>query len=335
MAKKKGGSKKAASGPVEGGDPSVLLSNYKAYCKAIGISPDSEVSALISGERETDGPFPPVQICTDSKLGPGGIRALTTAILGKNPVCTGGAYKLLTTLRFWRANAGDDGAEALAQLLAEGGEDVKILFLQLLDCKVSIRGCESLGNALKIGANKSLVTLQLDHNQTVGSEGVKALCKGICFNKTLKRLGLSYCDIGPEGGEALKSVLAFPASSLSQLNLRGNRIEGRGFKAICSALRRNKALVKLDVTDNRIGPDVEALTTFADAMKYNQKLSTIMMEHNLIGEEGATALKESGAFDKGVNGTLKCMSVDVEMPDELFKLLNRTDGGKKGKKKKK
>ena len=91
--KKKGGGKKGPTGPVEGGDPEILKKNYTTMCKAIGIAPDKEVLALITGERDTDGPFPPVQICTDSKLGPGGIRALTTAILGKNPF-TGGCTKL-------------------------------------------------------------------------------------------------------------------------------------------------------------------------------------------------------------------------------------------------
>ena len=242
----------------------------------------------------------------------------------------------MNTLRFWRANAGDDGAAAIAELLREGGEDVKIAFVQLLDCNISIRGCDVLGNALRIGANKSLLTLQLDHNDAIGSEGVRALCKGIAYNKTLRRLSLTYCNVGPEGGEALKAVIAFPASALSRLDLRGNEIGGVGFKAIASALRRNKALTHLDVSDNRIGPDVEALTTFAHSMKYNQKLSCIKLEHNLIGNEGGNALKDSGAFDKNVNSTLKQMTVDIDMEKALFDFLNRGgDKGKKGKKGKK
>ena len=214
------------------------------------------------------------------------------------------------------------------RFLREGGEDVKIQFLQLLDCNVSVRGCDALGSALRLGGNTSLVTLNLDHNTKIGSEGVRALCRGIAYNKTLRRLSLAYCDVGTEGGEALKPVIAFPASSLGRLNLRGNQIGGPGFKAIASALRRNKALTNLDMSDNRIGPDVDALATFAHSMKYNQKLA-INLEHNLIGEAGADALINSGAFEKGVNSTLKQMTVDIDMSKEKFEKPNRAEGGKK------
>ncbi len=44
----------------------------------------------------------------------------------------GGAYKLLNTLRFWRCNARDEGAVALANLLRLGGVSSIFLFFHLL-----------------------------------------------------------------------------------------------------------------------------------------------------------------------------------------------------------
>lgn len=47
-------------------------------------------------------------------------------------------------------------------------------------------GCLALGESLMIGANRSLLTLRLDNNPTIGDEGVFELCKGLRTNKTLK-----------------------------------------------------------------------------------------------------------------------------------------------------
>jgi hypothetical protein len=47
-------------------------------------------------------------------------------------------------------------------------------------------GCRALGDALMLGANKSLVTLRLDNNLTLGDDGVVELSRGLRTNKTLK-----------------------------------------------------------------------------------------------------------------------------------------------------
>lgn len=48
-------------------------------------------------------------------LGPGGTRALATAMLGTGPGMKGPPYKLLRSLRLWAVNCGDDGAAALVK----------------------------------------------------------------------------------------------------------------------------------------------------------------------------------------------------------------------------
>ena len=47
-------------------------------------------------------------------------------------------------------------------------------------------GCRALGDALMMGANKSLLTLRLDNNPGIGDEGVVGLSMGLRTNKTLK-----------------------------------------------------------------------------------------------------------------------------------------------------
>ncbi len=46
-------------------------------------------------------------------MGPGGTRALMTAVMGSGPSMKGGPYKLLKSLRIWRSEIGDDGAAAI------------------------------------------------------------------------------------------------------------------------------------------------------------------------------------------------------------------------------
>jgi hypothetical protein len=46
-------------------------------------------------------------------LGPGGTRALMTAVMGTATGMKGGPYKLLKSLRLWKSNCEDDGAAAI------------------------------------------------------------------------------------------------------------------------------------------------------------------------------------------------------------------------------
>jgi hypothetical protein len=48
---------------------------------------------------------------------------------------------------------------------------VKLLFLELLDDNIGPRGALALGTALSQGNNLSLLTLKLDYNSTLGSQG--------------------------------------------------------------------------------------------------------------------------------------------------------------------
>lgn len=61
-----------------------------------------------------------VQIIIDDSfgpLGPGGTRALMTALMGSGPGMKGGPFKLLKSIRIWRSNVGDDGAASIVSEL--------------------------------------------------------------------------------------------------------------------------------------------------------------------------------------------------------------------------
>lgn len=78
----------------------------------------------------------------------------------------------------------------------------------------------ALGQALSIGCNKSLLSLKLDYNPSLGSEGAAALCRGLRTNATLKQLHLPYCDLGMDAGAPLGEMLSYTKLQLAVLNLQ-------------------------------------------------------------------------------------------------------------------
>mmetsp|Transcript_665 Transcript_665/g.1109 ORF Transcript_665/g.1109 Transcript_665/m.1109 type:complete len:349 (-) Transcript_665:103-1149(-) len=345
--KKKGKEKKKSDEPVLGEDPKVLLANYMKFSKAIGLEPHPQIKAQLEDEEKDTieqlvvsgqpggGPAAP--------LGPGGTRALATAILGTSELMAGGPYKLLKALRIWNANVGDDGTQSLAELLRLGGGDVTLAYLELFDNNIGPRGCQALGRALTFGDNISLLTLKLDYNISIGAEGVAALCRGLRTNKHLKQLHLAYCAITPEAGAPLGDMLSYSGLALAILNLQGNRLGGAGLGGLCPGLARNRGLQYLGLADNGIGElegDDAHLRAFGASMLSCETLTHVDLLYNRIGEMGAAALQP---FLLPENTRIKQFLVDANLPEVLFGTIFRRDtsGGKKkkgkkgGKKKKK
>jgi hypothetical protein len=97
---------------VDGEDPTVLLSNYQKFSKSVGLPVHIGIVKALNDEEK----YPIEQLIIDEEyglLGPGGTRALVTSILGAGPGMKGGPYKLLSSLRIWKSNVGDDGAAAI------------------------------------------------------------------------------------------------------------------------------------------------------------------------------------------------------------------------------
>lgn len=109
-----------------------------------------------------------------------------------------------------------------------------------------------MGQALSFGHNISLLTLKLDYNHTLGTEGVATLCRGLRTNIALKQLHLQFCNITSESGVHLAELLANTNSNLDTLNLTGNRLAGKGLSALCKGLMVNTKLENLIIADNMI-----------------------------------------------------------------------------------
>lgn len=86
-------------------------------CRISGLTPNNGINKMLNDEEA----YPIEQLIIDDEygpLGPGGTRALMTAIMGSGTGMKGGPYKLLKSLRFWRTNVGDEGTSAIVSLLS-------------------------------------------------------------------------------------------------------------------------------------------------------------------------------------------------------------------------
>lgn len=200
-----------------------------------------------------------------------------------------------------------------------------------MDCNVGPKGANALGNSLSYGHNVSLLTLKLDYNHTLGSEGIMYLCRGLRTNISLKQLHLQFCNLTAEAGPHLSDLLANSRSSLELLNLSGNRLTGRGLFELCKGLSVNTKCETLLLADNMIDQtdeDLMGLQALRDTLSTpSVNLVSVDLMYNRIGEEGAKVLAEAITPE---NTKIKEFLVDLTLPMPLFELLFRKAGAKKG-----
>jgi len=192
----------------------------------------------------------------------------------------------------------------------------------------------ALGRSLCVGMNRTLSTLVLDFNRTLGSDGVAALCKGLSTSSTLKKLSLKHCNIDERGGKSIGGMLSFKRLTLSQLDVTSNSIGGLGLKDMCVGLSENTSVKTLRLGDNAIGQtdnDVEALEMFASALVKHPSIIGVDLLHNTIGTVGGSLLLPAVRDNKRISE----FKVDSTMDDELFKSLFKVSTAKKSKGKKK
>jgi len=207
-------------------------------------------------------------------------------------------------------------------LLRLGGAEIKLAYLELTNNGITEIGAFALGRSLQrfqFGqANVSLITLNLDHNTTLGTNGVAALCLGLRTNSTLKKLSLKYCNLDGESGGPLGEVLFNSQCGLNILDLQGNRlgapyyekddngdvvededgepvVASTGLLDLCPGLKINLNLKELILADNQISTsewDAKGLVTFAEAIVNHPTLAKVDLLYNRIAKEKTPEEKE-------------------------------------------
>lgn len=209
---------------------------------------------------------------------------------------------------------------------------VNVAYLELLDCGIGADGCKALADVLSLQKVPGLLTLNLDYNLEIGDAGVNVLIDGLFSNTTLKQLHLDYCNVGPNGCIKLAQLISLPTCAIEVLSLNGNNVGGEGLHHLSLGLARSQRLVTLNLSDNGIRNNIEALAAFRDALVRSKALAHVDFTFNLIEPDGANVLLPALAPE---NVKLQSFLVDASLPGEIFQQLNRArkaEGKKKGKK---
>ena len=116
-----------------------------------------------------------------------------------------------------------------------------------------------------------------------------ALAEGLKYNTSLTTLNLYGNKIGHDGAAALGECLKYN-TSLTWLDLNTNEIGDDGAAALGEGLKYNTSLTTLNLYGNKIGDDGAA--ALGESLKYNKSLTTLYLDRNKIGHDGAAALGE-------------------------------------------
>jgi hypothetical protein len=310
-------------------DPEILHKNYVRECAAIGIEAYSPVKdALTNVENTNRGKQ--ILILQQSKvdgncLGPDGCRALVNAIIAQ-------PFTAAMDIRI-SSNIKDSGAAALGKLLTATTKKLgikppdpepmwQIEYLELMNNDIGRDGALALGRSLCVGMNRTLATLILDFNQTLRSDGLAALCKGLKTNSTLKKLSVRYCNIDERGGKPVGEILCYKRTGLISLDLTSNRLGCSGLRDISNGLVENTTLKTLRLADISVGQsddDVKVLGMFAGVLVRHPTIIAIDVMHNNIGNIGGNLLLPAVTE----NSRITDFKVDSRMDSELFKTLFR------------
>ncbi|PRP87101.1 hypothetical protein PROFUN_04837 [Planoprotostelium fungivorum] len=187
------------------------------------------------------------------------------------------------TLDLSSHNLSGQGGLALAEALRT---DPEFNHLQLWDCLLGDEGCAHVMMALKNSTHVKHIDLR---GNNIKADGATAVAEMLRSNFTMIKLGLEWNSVGlwDTGIKRIAEALMIN-TTLTELDLRNNRIGGQGGVALAIALRKNTSLVVLDLRWNNLG--YIGGKALADAMKNNYFLGTLELAGNNIPDDVISAV---------------------------------------------
>lgn len=212
--------------------------------------------------------------------------------------------------------------------------------LELLDCKLSVKGCEYIGNALEDRREhgegpKNLRFLRLDSNN-FGDEGFRRLNKGLRMNPNIDTVSMNHCGLTEHCSKSLLELLIFKDSKIKELSLEGNSLKAFGAETIFKAIELNNSLQTLNLADNKIEENDNFIKKFIKFIKVQDiAIETLYLQKNNIGMKTANELFRtiSSMPEHQFNSIVLPDKVDKELAGRIGEFMSKKN--KKGKKKKK
>ncbi|GAB5359228.1 hypothetical protein AAMO2058_000526400 [Amorphochlora amoebiformis] len=183
--------------------------------------------------------------------------------------------------------------------------------------KESRVGIEKLCSTLS--AKKSAITtLLLSFNQ-LDDRHIQNLCNAVVKNPHLLHLALVNCQISPRGMGYITRMVQ--ESKLEGLELGLNAIERKAAKNLSHAIKANRSLTYIDLTQCRLGGGVCAI---AEALAHNTTLKRISLGGNLLEKQHlstlAKYLNRNNTVEELGQLVCRCESCRARQLDTLKKL---------------
>jgi len=182
-------------------------------------------------------------------------------------------------------------------LLADGGP-VETVSLVATKPSIDSAGAAQLANALRAsaaaaGGGGSVRKLDLSYND-LGPAGATRIAEVLRTDRGIATLDLGYNDICDAGVTAVAEALRDHNDSCTAVNLYGNRIKGPGVEALVEALGAERCAVReLDISCNGMGVGAAGAAHIAAALARGagrNRLEVLYVYGNRLGAEGAALL---------------------------------------------
>jgi len=190
-----------------------------------------------------------------------------------------------TSLTLAYASIGDEGCNTVARFLRE---NVVLKSLDLRGNNIRADGLVVLAHALRTSPNLQSLCLKWNH---VGSNerGVRALCDVLKVNTSISQLDLRNNKIGGEAGAVLADMLRHN-NTISHVDLSWNDLGVEGGKALLEGIRANHCLLDCQLSGNRLAEDT--LHAIAFILRRNRQAAPMSA---VVYKEAVDASKQESA----------------------------------------
>ncbi|KAM4049513.1 leucine-rich repeat-containing protein 74B isoform 1-T1 [Anomaloglossus baeobatrachus] len=131
----------------------------------------------------------------------------------------------------------------------------------------------------------------------LGAQGTKAIALSLVTNTSIVNLNLSDNSLEGEGGAAVADMLK-ENCYISELHLCDNKLALKGAKALSLMLMENITLQRVNLSGNEF--DEQAASYFSEALMNNQKLEFMDLSHNMFGDRSGEILGAAIAENTGM-----------------------------------
>ena len=195
--------------------------------------------------------------------------------------------------------------------------------VDLSDCFVS-RGAEELPKCLKCLLegliDKEITELKLSDN-ALGPTAAPGYEFFFEKNKTLEKLYMDNCGMGPIGTPSLMKIIKENKEMpLKVLKFSRNKMESVGCTAIAELIKEKKTLEEIKISDNEINH--EGFENFLKSIENNEKISWLDIHNNTMSSKIKNTAEIIGSLPNIIHLNLSDLTIeDRNIIKNIFEIL--------------